>query len=195
MLLVRHLQLGDPDGHMRRGLAAFPDQAIAQRILDRYFIAGGKAEDKPFASKPMVDHKTDPFLQTLLVAANFVEVFLAKENHYGHGGYQLPAQDPGPTDALAVRRHAGRSRCVCLSVPASPWTSRPSSTIYSHTSPPPSRCMCWTPARGHPTACRSTPADIFPTPPHPPRTPCTPPVFPHRGLAHIGHHAFAQMPD
>ena len=38
LLLTRQLQLGDPDGHLRRALAAFPYPEIAARILDRYFI-------------------------------------------------------------------------------------------------------------------------------------------------------------
>ena len=41
-ILARRLQLGDPGGHMRRALAAFPFPDVAQGILDRYFI--GKLE-------------------------------------------------------------------------------------------------------------------------------------------------------
>ena len=44
-VLARRLQLGDLDGHMRRAMAAFPVPEIAQRVLDRYFIEGGKAAD------------------------------------------------------------------------------------------------------------------------------------------------------
>ena len=35
LILVRRLQNGDAGGHMRRALAAFPDQAMAQRICSR----------------------------------------------------------------------------------------------------------------------------------------------------------------
>ncbi|HRK21181.1 MAG TPA: hypothetical protein PLX06_05205, partial [Fimbriimonadaceae bacterium] len=41
-VLARRLQLGDPDGHLRRALAAFPFPEVARRILDRYFRSEGK---------------------------------------------------------------------------------------------------------------------------------------------------------
>ena len=41
-ILARRLQLGDVGGHTRRALARFPIPGVAQRILDRYFIPGGK---------------------------------------------------------------------------------------------------------------------------------------------------------
>jgi len=86
LVLVRRLQLGDPGGHMRRALAAFPDPAISARLIDRYFIANGKPPDQPFAAKPMVGQKPSRHLEELLTAANFAEVFLAKEGHAGMVG-------------------------------------------------------------------------------------------------------------
>lgn len=83
LVLARRLQLGDPGGHLRRGLAAFPDPRISERILERYFIAGGKAPGRPFAGKPMVSARLSEHLEELATAANFVEVFLAKEGHQG----------------------------------------------------------------------------------------------------------------
>ncbi len=80
-ILARRLQIGDPGGHMRRALAAFPIPEIAERIIDRYFIEGGKAPGKRFATKPMVSHKGSKRANELLVASNFVEVYLAKEGH------------------------------------------------------------------------------------------------------------------
>ena len=80
-ILARRLQLGDVGGHMRRALARFPIPGVAQRILDRYFIPGGKPKDKPFKAKPVPSEKPSPHLEELLVASNFVEVFLAKEGH------------------------------------------------------------------------------------------------------------------
>ena len=53
LLVARRLQDGDPGGHMRRGLAAFPLDGVADRILERYFIEGGKAEEDRFKTKPM----------------------------------------------------------------------------------------------------------------------------------------------
>ena len=81
VILTRRLQLGDPGGHVRRALDHFPIRDAAQGILDRYFIDGGKAADKPFRSKPMPVDKPSLHLEELLVVGNFVEVFLAKEGH------------------------------------------------------------------------------------------------------------------
>jgi len=83
LIFVRRLQQGDPGGDMRRGLAAFPDSEMAQSILDKYYIEGGKEHGEPYANKPMVGHKLSRSIQELLVVANFVEVFLAKQGHEG----------------------------------------------------------------------------------------------------------------
>ena len=80
-ILARRLQIGDPGGHMRRALAAFPFPDIAKRIVDRYYIEGGKDVQDRFKTKPMVSHSTSKKTEELIVAANFVEVFLAKEGH------------------------------------------------------------------------------------------------------------------
>ncbi len=80
-ILVRRLQVGDLEGHVRRALALFPIAGVADRILDRYFVAGGKASGAPFKVKPMPKAKLSSHLEELIVAANFVEVYLAKEGH------------------------------------------------------------------------------------------------------------------
>lgn len=80
-VLVRRLQLGDPGGDMRRALAEFPFPAMAQRVLDRYFIAGGKAEGAPFAATVILPADPTQEQLELVVIANFVEVFLAGEGH------------------------------------------------------------------------------------------------------------------
>ena len=82
-VILRRLQLGDSGGNVRRALAAFPDQAVAKDLVDRYFIEGGKSPDQAFANKPMAGALPSSRLQALIVAANFVEVFLAKEGHEG----------------------------------------------------------------------------------------------------------------
>jgi len=83
LILTRRLQLGDPGGHIRRALAAFPDAEIARRIIERYYLSDGKAPDQPFAAKPMASQLHNRHVEELLVAGNFVEVFLAKEGHDG----------------------------------------------------------------------------------------------------------------
>jgi NAD(P)H-dependent flavin oxidoreductase YrpB (nitropropane dioxygenase family) len=86
VILARRLLVGDPCGHMRRALEHFPIPGVAQRILKRYFVRGGKAEDAPFKSLPLLDTDPSPERQELIVAANFAEVFLAKEGHDGAVG-------------------------------------------------------------------------------------------------------------
>lgn len=80
-ILARRLQTGDPGGHMRRGLERFPIPLIADRILRHYYIAGGKAAKRPFKPMPMHEINGPAELVELCVAANFVEVLLAREGH------------------------------------------------------------------------------------------------------------------
>jgi len=88
-LLVRRLQQGDPGGHMRRALSAFPHRPTAQEILDGYFIEGGKTEDQPYRLSALPSLKPSLESQRLNVAAGFVEVFLAKEGVEGIVGINL----------------------------------------------------------------------------------------------------------
>ena len=116
-ILVRKLWDGDPDGHARRAIAAFPSQEIARSVLDRYFRNGGSAsgtttpagddvddvddadagdagdvdgdeagelvQGRRYKLAPLLRAPLKPDRQGLLVLANFVEVFLAKEGHDG----------------------------------------------------------------------------------------------------------------
>lgn len=88
-VLARRLQDGDPEGHMRRALAAFPSQPIAQKIIESYFIEGGRAADKPYKRPPMFSVESPKALLQLTVAASFAEVWLAKEGHGGLVGINL----------------------------------------------------------------------------------------------------------
>src|SRR3990170_444029 len=83
VVLARRLQLGDPGGPMRRALADFPFSDMADRILNRYFIPGGKGPDEPFRPTRMFAIQPSAEQVELIVAANFVEVHLAKEGHDG----------------------------------------------------------------------------------------------------------------
>lgn len=89
LVLARNLQQGDLDGHLRRALQHFPVPDMAQHVLERYWIPGGKAADAPFRSKPVHTARTHTALQELTIVANFVEVFLAKEGHAGLVGINL----------------------------------------------------------------------------------------------------------
>jgi NAD(P)H-dependent flavin oxidoreductase YrpB (nitropropane dioxygenase family) len=86
VVLARRLQLGDPGGELRRALAHFPIQPMAERVLAEYFIPGGKAPGTPFKLSPMPTLRPRPSLVELTVVSNFVEVFLAKEGHAGPVG-------------------------------------------------------------------------------------------------------------
>ncbi|MFH1084490.1 MAG: nitronate monooxygenase [Chloroflexota bacterium] len=82
-VMVRRLQLGDPGGHVRRALASFPQPSLAQHIVDAYYIPGGKAMDAPFKVAPMPTLGMGPARMALMVLANYVEIFLAKDGHAG----------------------------------------------------------------------------------------------------------------
>ena len=82
-VISRVLQDGDPGGHYRRALAAFPSPAMAQRVLDKYFIAGGKEPGASYKPIPKLTLQTARAGQELGVVGNFAEVWLAKEGHDG----------------------------------------------------------------------------------------------------------------
>jgi nitronate monooxygenase len=88
-VLVRRLQDGDLEGESRRALAAFPSQVIAQKILDTYYIPGGRASGVPYKRAPMFAVDSPKSLLQLTVAACFVEVWLAREGHPGLVGVNL----------------------------------------------------------------------------------------------------------
>jgi NAD(P)H-dependent flavin oxidoreductase YrpB (nitropropane dioxygenase family) len=96
-ILVRRLGGGDPGGHVRRAMAAFPAPGIARRVLERSFREGGgtggassgagsiadEEAGQRYTRMPLPRAKLTPEREWLLILANFVEVYLAKE---GHGG-------------------------------------------------------------------------------------------------------------
>ena len=134
-LFVRHLNDGDKDGAMRRGLEAFPFRAMARRVWDEYFVSGGRSSDTPFRLTAMHQRNESRKLSELCIVANFVEVFLARDGHsnpvginylekvqiphlasiYGAMlagvgcvlmGAGIPLQIPGVLDAYATQRPA-----------------------------------------------------------------------------------------
>ena len=80
-ILARRLQDGDDGGHMRRGLDAFPDRAMAERVWKTYFIPGGKTERTPYRALPLLSKDNPRELVELCIVANFVEVYLARQGH------------------------------------------------------------------------------------------------------------------
>ena len=87
-ILVRKLWDGDPGGHARRAMAAFPSQGIVASVLERYFRDGGTAHGSTSRSAryklaPLLRAPLKPERNELIVLANFIDVFLAKEGHDG----------------------------------------------------------------------------------------------------------------
>lgn len=134
-ILARRLEDGDPGGHMRRGLDAFPFPAMAERIWDRYYIPGGKGAAAAYRTLPTHAQAEPRELSELCIVSNFIEVFLARQEHanpvginylekiqiphlpsmYGamlaDVGYVLmgagiPLHVPGVLDALALHKPA-----------------------------------------------------------------------------------------
>ncbi len=83
VVLARRLQDGDPGGHARAAMAAFPVPEIAARVLGRYFRADGREPGTPYAPVPRLRLRQDPRAQELTVLANFAEVWLARQGHRG----------------------------------------------------------------------------------------------------------------
>lgn len=89
VVLARRLQRGDPGGHMRRALAAFPDPALARRAMRSYYVHGGLPDRTPFAAVPRFTLTPAQPLQELVVVAAFCEVWLARQGHDNPVGLNL----------------------------------------------------------------------------------------------------------
>ena len=89
VILARRLQEGDPGGDMRRALEHFPIPGVAERVLADHYLPGGRPPGTPFKLTPMTTLQPGPALTELTVAANFVEVYLAKQGHAGVVGINL----------------------------------------------------------------------------------------------------------
>ena len=88
-VLVRRLQDGDPDGHVRRAMQHFPLAHATERVLERYFLPRGRKSGAPYAMLPMYRQWVGIDRQQVTMLANFVEVWLAKEGHDGVVGINL----------------------------------------------------------------------------------------------------------
>lgn len=88
-VFVRRLQDGDPGGHMRRAIAAFPVPEVGAEVLRRYFNPAGRAPGMPYKNLPMYKQRVSDARQRVTVLANFVEVWLAKAGHAGAVGLNL----------------------------------------------------------------------------------------------------------
>ncbi|MBF0134839.1 MAG: nitronate monooxygenase [Magnetococcales bacterium] len=98
-VLARSLQLGDLSTDIRRALDAFPIPGMADKVIKKYYISGGKKPNQPFAPTPIWTLDSSPESLELNVLGNFVEVFLAKEGHHNPVGinYMEKIQLPTPS--------------------------------------------------------------------------------------------------
>jgi NAD(P)H-dependent flavin oxidoreductase YrpB (nitropropane dioxygenase family) len=89
-LLIRGLQNGDLGGELREALQHFPNRDIADGIVNRFFIEGGRSAEEKYILNPFPSfEKTGDSefilknidLEDSLVAGAFVEVYLAKRGH------------------------------------------------------------------------------------------------------------------
>ena len=88
-VLTSRLEDGDLGGHMRRALSSFSLAGAAQNLVERYYHPDGRAEGQPYKALSMYSVRPTAFLDQLTSLSNYVEVFLAKENHDGLVGINL----------------------------------------------------------------------------------------------------------
>jgi len=96
-VLVRRLQDGDVGGAVRRALEHLPMPGVAADLLRRYFRPEGRAPGEPYRVLPMYKQAVSALREQVTIAANFVEVFLAKEGHQGAVGINLLTKVQLPT--------------------------------------------------------------------------------------------------
>ena len=82
-VIARRLQDGDLTGDIRRAFLNFPNQDIANEILNFYFIDGGREPEKPYLDVPKLSLKQTHLTVNLIAISVFAEVWLAKENNEG----------------------------------------------------------------------------------------------------------------
>ncbi len=80
-ILARRLQNGDPGGHIRRALDHFPFRRMAQDVLEKYFIPGGRNPLAPYRHRKMPSIEGNLDTREMCILGNFVEIFLAREGH------------------------------------------------------------------------------------------------------------------
>jgi NAD(P)H-dependent flavin oxidoreductase YrpB (nitropropane dioxygenase family) len=101
VVLARRLQDGDPGGHARAAMAAFPVPEVAARVQRRYFRPGGREPGTPYAPVPRIRLHQDRHAQELAMVANFAEVWLARQGHHGPVGVNFLEKVQMATPAAA----------------------------------------------------------------------------------------------
>jgi NAD(P)H-dependent flavin oxidoreductase YrpB (nitropropane dioxygenase family) len=99
LVLVRRLEDGDPDGHMRNALRGFPVPAMVDEVIEKHFRPGGRSEGQPYRHLPAYSHASPPSRYDLSVLGSFAEITLAKEGHHNPVGLNLLTKMQIPTIA------------------------------------------------------------------------------------------------
>ena len=113
-VFVRRLQDGDPGGHLRRAMAAFPMPGVAAEALRRWFRDGGKPAGEPYKALSMYHERTARARQQLTMLASFVEVWLAREGHEGPVGINLLTKLQLPNPAVLYGAMLAGVSCVLM---------------------------------------------------------------------------------
>jgi NAD(P)H-dependent flavin oxidoreductase YrpB (nitropropane dioxygenase family) len=88
-LFVRRLQDGDPGGHLRRAMEAFPLPEVSAGALKDYFLSEGREAGAPYKLLSMWRQTVSKAREQITMLASFAEVYLAKEGHDGPVGINL----------------------------------------------------------------------------------------------------------
>ena len=96
-VFIRRLQDGDLCGSIRRALRALPLRDVGEHLIAKYWRPGGRPADEPYRVLPMYKQAVSVLREQITIAANFVEVYLAKESHGGLVGINLLTKVQMPT--------------------------------------------------------------------------------------------------
>ena len=88
-VVTSRLSDGDLAGHVRRALASFSLPEPVQAVLDRYTCPAASGPISPMKQSRCTSLRPPRFLNELTALANYVEVFLAREDHTGVVGINL----------------------------------------------------------------------------------------------------------
>ena len=88
-LFVRRLQDGDPGGHLRRAMEAFPMPEVSAEALRDYFLPDGLDDGASYKLLSMWRQTVSKAREQITMLSSFVEVYLAKEGHDGPVGINL----------------------------------------------------------------------------------------------------------
>jgi nitronate monooxygenase len=88
-LFIRRLQDGDPGGHMRRAMDAFPLPDVSAEALREYFLPDGLEDGGSYKLLSMWRQTVSKAREQITMLSSFAEVYLAKEGHDGPVGINL----------------------------------------------------------------------------------------------------------